>query len=43
MRVSQIALHQMASPAARPYGHPTRRSKYQGQRGPQPSRIGQDA
>jgi dCTP deaminase len=42
MRVSQIAIHQMTSPAARPYGHPTRGSKYQGQRGPQPSRIGND-
>jgi len=42
MRVSQIAIHQMTSPAARPYGHPTRGSKYQGQRGPQPSRIGAD-
>lgn len=43
MRVSQIALHQLTSPAARPYGHPERRSKYQGQRGPVASRIDQDA
>jgi len=42
MRVSQIALHQMLSPAERPYGHPTRGSKYQGQRGPTASRIGHD-
>lgn len=42
MRVSQIALHQMSSPAERPYGHPTRGSKYQGQRGPVASRIVQD-
>lgn len=42
MRVSQIALHQMTGPADRPYGHPTRKSKYQGQRGPQPSRMGQE-
>lgn len=42
MRVSQIALHQMTSAAERPYGHPTRSSKYQGQRGPTASRIGED-
>ena len=42
MRVSQIALHQMTSPAERPYGHPTRKSKYQGQRGPVASRISRD-
>ncbi|HWH08430.1 MAG TPA: dCTP deaminase [Candidatus Thermoplasmatota archaeon] len=43
MRVSQIALHQMASPAERPYGHPTRNSKYQGQRGPVASRISRES
>ncbi len=42
MRISQIALHQMSSPAQRPYGSPGRRSKYQGQRGPVASRIGED-
>lgn len=42
MRVSQIALHQMTSPAERPYGHPSRGSKYQGQRGPVASRIERD-
>lgn len=42
MRISQIALHQMTSPAERPYGHPTRGSKYQGQRGPTASRIERD-
>ena len=42
MRVSQIALHQMTSPAARPYGSPGRGSKYQGQRGPVASRITSD-
>ena len=42
MRVSQIALHQMTGPAARPYGHPSRGSKYQGQRGPVASRIESD-
>lgn len=42
MRVSQIALHQMSSPAERPYGHASRASKYQGQRGPVASRIERD-
>lgn len=42
MRVSQIALHQLTSPSQRPYGSPGRGSKYQGQRGPVASRIGED-
>jgi dCTP deaminase len=42
MRISQIALHQMTRAAERPYGHPTRASKYQGQRGPTASRIEKD-
>lgn len=42
MRVSQIALHRMSGPADRPYGHPSRGSKYQGQRGPVSSRIRDD-
>ncbi len=42
MRVSQIVLHRLTSPAARPYGHASRRSKYQGQSGPVPSRISSD-
>lgn len=42
MRVSQIALHQMSSAAERPYGSPTRQSKYQGQVGPTASRISHD-
>jgi dCTP deaminase len=41
MRISQIVLHEMKSPAERPYGH-TRGSKYQGQSGPVPSRISKD-
>jgi dCTP deaminase len=41
MRVSQIVLYQMTSPAERPYGH-GRASKYQGQAGPVTSRIGRD-
>lgn len=41
MRVSQIVLHEMTSPALRPYGR-ERGSKYQGQSGPVASRIGED-
>jgi dCTP deaminase len=38
MRISQIVLHQLTSPAVRPYG-PARGSKYWGQTGPVASRI----
>ncbi|MEO1171694.1 MAG: dCTP deaminase [Myxococcota bacterium] len=41
MRISQVVLHTMTSPAERPYG-PDRGSKYFGQSGPIPSRIGSD-
>ncbi|MEM6732904.1 MAG: dCTP deaminase, partial [Myxococcota bacterium] len=41
MRISQVVLHTMTSPAERPYG-PERGSKYFGQSGPIPSRIGND-
>jgi len=41
MRVCQIAVYQLSSPAERPYG-PARGSKYQGQRGPTGSRIHED-
>ena len=41
MRISQIVLHQMTSPAERPYGA-ARGSKYQGQSGPVVSRISHD-
>jgi dCTP deaminase len=43
MRVCQISFDTMAEAAQRPYGHPSRRSKYQGQSGPQASRVHQDA
>lgn len=43
MRISQIVLHEMRTPAERPYGHPGRGSKYQGQPGPVASRIHEDA
>lgn len=38
MRIAQIALYPLSSPAERPYGK-RRGSHYQGQLGPQPSRI----
>jgi dCTP deaminase len=38
MRISQLVLHQLDRPAARPYGHPSRGSKYQGQIGTTPPR-----
>ncbi len=42
MRVSQVVFEQLSSPAERPYG-PERGSKYQGQTGPVPSRLGADS
>lgn len=41
MRICQIAVYELSSPAERPYG-PARGSKYQGQRGPTPSRVHED-
>jgi dCTP deaminase len=41
MRVSQLIFTELSSPAERPYGS-DRDSKYQGQSGPQASRIGSD-
>lgn len=42
MRVCQISFSRLSSPSELPYGHPARRSKYQGQRGPTASRIRTD-
>jgi dCTP deaminase len=39
MRVCQLSFEFLSSKAERPYGHPARNSKYQGQRGPTSSRI----
>jgi deoxycytidine triphosphate deaminase len=39
MRIGQIAVFQLTTPAERPYGSRGTRSKYQGQRGPTPSRY----
>ena len=41
MRIAQVTFTQLTSPAERPYGE-ERGSKYQGQRGPQASRIERD-
>jgi dCTP deaminase len=41
MRICQIAVYQLSSPAERPYG-PARGSKYQGQQGPTASRVHED-
>jgi dCTP deaminase len=42
MRIAQLSLHQLSSPAERPYGI-ARGSKYGGQSRPEPSRIALDA
>jgi deoxycytidine triphosphate deaminase len=39
MRIGQIAVFQLTTPAERPYGSTALGSKYQGQRGPTPSRY----
>jgi dCTP deaminase len=39
MKIGQISFIRMTSPAERPYGSAETRSKYQGQRGPTPSRY----
>ena len=39
MKIGQISFIQMTSPAQNPYGSTETRSKYQGQRGPTPSRY----
>ena len=39
MKIGQVSFLQMTSPADQPYGRGARGSKYQGQRGPPPSRY----
>jgi dCTP deaminase len=39
MRVAQLVFHELKSSAEMPYGSTERGSSYQGQRGPQTSRI----
>lgn len=42
MRIAQLAFERMTSPARRPYGHPERNNKYQGQETVTLSRIGEE-
>lgn len=42
MRICQLVLEGMSSPAARPYGSASRQSKYQDSTGPVASRVAQD-
>ncbi len=41
--VAQLVLHTLETPASKPYGHPDRQSKYQGDCTAQPSRLHQEA
>ena len=42
MRICQLSFERLESPAERPYGHPSRHSKYQGQTSTTPSRVDED-
>jgi len=42
MKIGQISFYQLSTPAESPYGSAEAGSKYQGQRGPTPSRIHED-
>lgn len=42
MRIGQLSFYDLTTPAEHPYGSNTAGSKYQGQRGPTPSRIHED-
>jgi len=42
MKIGQISFYQLTTPAENPYGSDQAGSKYQGQRGPTPSRVSQD-
>lgn len=42
MKIGQISFYQLSTPADSPYGSSEAGSKYQGQRGPTPSRIHED-
>jgi dCTP deaminase len=41
-RICQLILHELSSSCLKPYGHPGRQSKYQGDRAPTPSRSWKD-
>lgn len=42
MKIGQLSFYDLSTPAEHPYGSRTAGSKYQGQRGPTPSRIHED-
>jgi dCTP deaminase len=42
MKIGQISFYELSTPADHPYGSSEAGSKYQGQRGPTPSRIHED-
>ncbi|HSM00974.1 MAG TPA: dCTP deaminase [Acidimicrobiia bacterium] len=42
MKIGQLSFYDLTTPAENPYGSRTAGSKYQGQRGPTPSRIHED-
>ncbi|MDP2622821.1 MAG: dCTP deaminase [Actinomycetota bacterium] len=42
MKIGQLSFYDLSTPAENPYGSRRARSKYQGQRGPTPSRIHED-
>lgn len=41
MKIGQLCVYRLSSPATLPYGHPSRESRYNGQRGPTESRYWQ--
>ena len=42
MRIGQLSFYEMTTPAEHPYGSDSAGSKYQGQRGPTPSKVHKD-
>ncbi len=42
MKIGQLCFFQLSSPAEKPYGSAEYQSRYQGQRGPTPSRSAQN-
>jgi len=42
MKIGQLSFYELSTPAEHPYGSRSTRSKYQGQRGPTPSRVHED-
>jgi dCTP deaminase len=42
MKIGQLSFYELTTPAESPYGSDEAGSKYQGQRGPTPSRIHED-